>query len=99
MDGVVLNLVPLLRLRRLLNLALAPVYPRPEFREVLGRQLMADATHMGAGSTSGWVFPGSPSMRREIIIGAALGSAFSLACLIALLIHSRSGRRLPADVS
>ena len=96
-DTDVLDLVPILKLRQLLNLALAPVRPQTEFRIWLKGQLMADAAKTrGTRRLPEWLERGDWLLRpgrREIIIGAAVGSAFSLAGLIALLIHVRTSSK------
>jgi len=96
-DTDVLDLVPILKLRQLLNLALAPVKPRAEFRAWLKGQLMADAARTrGTNHLPEWLERGDWLLRpgrREIIIGAAVGSVFSLAGLIALLIHVRTSSK------
>jgi len=95
MNMGVLDLVPLLRLRRLLNLAFAPVLPRPEYRVWLGRKLVTDAAHMQVaqqpGMANGLLSPG----RRGLLIGAAVGSALSLAGLLAILLSRRGGSKRP----
>lgn len=93
LDSVVLKQVPMARLRQLLRLALEPVHPRAEFRQWLKTQLLADSARLSQSRRrAGWLGPGGSLLkpgRREILIGAALGSAVSLAGLIALLIHVR----------
>ena len=92
MDIEVLNLVPFLKLRRLLNLALMPVCPRAAFRRELGQKLVSDATKvrlMGAAVIgTSLLMPA----RRDLLLGAALGWAVSLAGLVAYLIHIRLSR-------
>lgn len=96
-DTGVLDLVPILKLRQLLNLAMVPIEPRKEFRTWLKNELDVSLTATGRRySRSEWFERGDWLLkpgRREIIIGAALGSAFSLAGLIALLIHVRISNR------
>lgn len=94
----VYDLVPILRLRQLLNTALAPVRPREEFRIRLREQLLEEARRApSAGADRGWLQRewSSISGRREILIGAAIGSAVSLAGIIALIIRWRlSGKSM-----
>ena len=96
-DIAVLNLLPFIHLRRLLNLAFLPVDPSAEFRCRLRQQLEEDARRLHAASKTSTLqilgnsipLPG----RRELLIGAAVGSAVSLAGLIAILIHVLGGSK------
>jgi len=91
LDTDVLNSVATLRLRKALNTALAPVKPRAEFRTFLKQELMESADAMQSSRRwPAWLKRGSWLLRpgrRELIIGAAVGSAFSVAGLVALIIH------------
>lgn len=103
-DIVVLNLLPWLHLRKLLNLALAPVRPSPEFRARLRDQLMEEARRLALRSQRPAVhFMGNTIHlpgRREILIGAVVGSAVSLAGIIAILIRViGAGRNSSATVA
>jgi len=98
LDTEVLSVVPFLNLRRLLDLALLPVAPRREFRRRLRDQLLAEATPAAlAGRSATASIAGGPLAlrpgRRDILIGAAVGSAVSLVGLIAFLLHLRSSSR------
>lgn len=91
LDTDVLSSISILRLRKLLNLALAPVSPRAEFRKWLKEELLKESEAMQrAHRWPAWLEPGNWLVKpgkREIIIGAAVGSAFSLAGIVALVIH------------
>jgi len=91
LDTDVLNSISMLRLRKTLNSALAPVLPRNEFRAWLKRELLEEAEEMQVKRRwPAWLDRGSwiaKPGKREIIIGAAVGSAFSVAGLVALVIH------------
>ncbi len=71
--------------------ALAPVSPADAFRENLGRDLAALARQKKAPLV---ILQRPPSRRRQIIIGAAVSSAVSVAGLIAILWHHRSHQNL-----
>jgi hypothetical protein len=91
LDTDVLNSISMLRLRKTLNTALAPVKPRIEFRNWLKQELLenAEALH-STRRWPEWLERGSWLVRpgkRELIIGAAVGSAVSVAGLVALVIH------------
>jgi len=98
-DIAVLNLLPLIHLRRLLNLAFLPVRPSEEFRRRLRQQLEEDARRLQAVSKGSSLHILGNSIplpgRRELLIGAAVGSAVSLAGLIAILIHVLGGSKEP----
>ncbi len=88
------DLVPLLRLRQWLNIALAPARPRAEFRAWLKDQLLQQAAQMSQSAPARW--PAQLSLvpgRRELLIGAALGSVVSLAGLIILLVKWKLSQR------
>lgn len=87
----IVSLMPMLNLYKWLNLALMPVRPNAGFRHRLGQRLVAEAARLhSAHQTPAWLAflqsllqPG----RREIVIGATVGSLISIAGLIALIIH------------
>ncbi len=88
------DLVPLLRVRQWLNIALAPVRPSAEFRAWLKQELLQQAAQMSQQAPARRLnqlalAPG----RRELLIGAAVGSVVSLAGLIILLIKWRLSQR------
>jgi hypothetical protein len=98
LDTDVLSVVPFLDLRRLLDLVLLPVAPRREFRRHLREQLISEATQRGLPRRAQDMSSVGNSLilrggHREIIIGAAVGSAVSLVGLIAFLLHLRSNTR------
>ena len=104
MDTDVLNSISMLRLRKTLNIALAPMKPRSEFRIWLKRELMEDAEAMQTRlRRPAWLDRGSWIVKpgkRELIIGAAVGSAFSVAGLVALVIHiAASNKRTHSQVA
>ena len=97
LDTDVLNSISMLRLRKTLNAALAPVTPRSEFRSWLKQELQEEAEAMQETRRwPAWINPNSWILRpgkRELIIGAAVGSAFSVAGLVALIIHIVSSNK------
>lgn len=88
------DLVPLLQVRQWLNMALAPAHPSAQFRAWLKDQLLQQALQMSQQAPARQfgrlaLFPG----RRELLIGAALGSVVSLAGLIFLFLKWRLSQR------
>jgi len=74
-----------------LQAVLAPVSPPPAFREGLGRNLSALARHRVEPEV---ILQSDGSLRRSILIGAALSSLLSLVGLAAILLRRRLPRRL-----
>ncbi len=83
------ELLSLLRLAGQVKDALAPVRPAPAF----GRKLRGDLTEMARRRMSQDVVIELPSAPRELLIGAAIGSAVALAGGIAYLIRARTQAR------
>lgn len=88
------DLVPLLRVRQWLNMALAPAHPSAQFRAWLKDQLLQQAVQMSQQAPARpfgrlALFPS----RRELLIGAAVGSIVSLAGLIFFFIKWRFAQR------
>jgi hypothetical protein len=79
----------LLRLAGRVKEALAPVHPSPSFKG----KLRADLAEMARYRKSRNVVLEVPSRPRELLIGAAIGSAVALAGGIAYLIRVRSQAR------
>lgn len=71
--------------------ALAPVSPSVTFRTNLGRDLAAIARQKYAPLV---ILQRPPSRRRQILIGAAVSSAVSVAGLIAIIWRHRSQQNL-----
>ena len=87
------ELAPLLATAGRAKEALAPVRPEPAFREDLRRGLLAAARQRQAQVV---VVP-QGGRGRDILIGAAaLGSAISVAGLLARLLRSHRGEKPPA---
>lgn len=76
----------LLRLAGQVRDALVPVRPAPSFR----RKLRADLTKLARQRNASNVVVDLPARPRELLIGAAIGSAVALAGGIAYLIRVRS---------
>jgi len=102
------SLAPFLRLRRELADCLVPVRPRPEFRAALYRDLVEAAhrqhTRQALALTPHNADPWSDlqeqagewlsdAVNRRWIVGAAVGSAVSLAGLVAFVLRQR-GRKV-----
>jgi len=84
-SGIV-SLAPFLALARELAAEIVPVRLRIEFRDELQRELMAAARQQYARDLLIWSTPSSPKKRtsRRWVLGAAtLGSAVSLASIVA----------------
>jgi len=78
------ELAPLISLSRELKEALVPVRPRARFRRELHRALLERASQRKEASVKEWLI----GHRRHIMVGAAVvGSAFSLAGIIAYLLR------------
>ncbi|OGR23926.1 MAG: hypothetical protein A2139_01780 [Desulfobacca sp. RBG_16_60_12] len=78
------ELAPLLRIAEQVKAALAPVSASPEFQSGLKRDLLAAALQRAEKQRN--KRRTSFLLRREVLIGAALGSAISLAGIIAALL-------------
>ena len=99
-DDRVLSLAPFLALVRELSALLLPARPRPAFREALAESLLVAAKQMCALQALDIAAPapqgsqaGAIGRERRWVIGvAAVGSAVSVAGLIAYLWHQRSQR-------
>ena len=72
-----------------LRAALAPKKPAPSFRRALKRDLV----EMAQGRPHRQVLLAEPSTRRELVIGAAIGSAVALAGGIVYLLRMREHAR------
>ena len=83
------ELCSLLRLAAQVKQALAPVCPSPSFK----RKLRTNLTEMARRRESRDIMVDVPSRPRELLIGAAIGSAVALAGGIAYLIRVRSHAR------
>jgi hypothetical protein len=79
----------LLRLAAQVKEALAPVCPSPSFRQ----QLRTNLTEMARRRKTRDIMVDVPTRPRELLIGAAIGSAVALAGGIAYLIRVRSHAR------
>lgn len=101
-SGEVLTVVPFLGLAREISMLLTPVRPSSQFRADLERSLLAAARQLNAqqaitGFTPQTASAGSPfaSVERRWVIGAAaaaVGSAVSIAGIVAYMLHRRSER-------
>jgi len=78
------ELFSLLRLAERVKDALAPVKPAPAYKRKLG----LDLTDMAHQRVSRDMLVAPPSPRRELIIGAAIGSAMAVAGGIAYLLRT-----------
>jgi len=83
------ELLSLLQLAGQVKDALAPAHPAPAFR----RKLRSDLTEMARRRMSQDVIVELHSAPRELLIGAAIGSAVALAGGIAYLIRARTQAR------
>ena len=82
----VVSLVPFLALVRELSAAVIPVRLRTEFRDELQRELMAAARQQYARDLLIWSTPSPPqakTSRRWVLGAATLGSAVSVASIVA----------------
>lgn len=99
-SGGVLTVVPFLGLARELASLLLPVRPSPQFRADLERSLLAAARQQNAQLLVTGFTPPAPSygvrftsIERRWVIGAAaaaVGSAVSIAGIVAYMLHRRS---------
>lgn len=95
----VLTVVPFLGLARELAALLLPVRPRPQFRAELERSLLAAARQQNARRAVSGFMPAAASyggrltlLERRWVIGAAaaaVGSAVSIAGIVAFVLHRR----------
>ena len=96
-------MVPFLALARELSALLLPVRPSSEFRVDLERSLLAQARQLNAqAAMADFASPGTysgvrfDSLERRWVIGAAaaavVGSAVSIAGIVAYALHRRSER-------
>ncbi len=76
---------PLAEFSAILRRHLVPVEPSPAFREALHCRLLAEAKASNAERPVDW----PASHRRELILGAALGSVVSVAGLAAWMTRGR----------
>jgi hypothetical protein len=72
--------------------ALRPVEPAPAFRSALHASLVAEARIGPPAAAPSW----AALHRRELLIGAAVGSTISLAGVVALVLHRRDTSRRAA---
>ena len=91
-----LDMMPFLRLHRLLNLALSPVSPRPEYRAWLRQKLVSDAARLRMAQHSAMAGRFGLAGRRGILVGALLGSLISLAGLVALFLTRHGAGAQPS---
>ncbi len=99
-SGDVLTVVPFLGLARELAALLLPVRPSPQFRADLERSLLAAARQQNAQwAVTGFTPSATPyggrftPIERRWVIGAAaaaVGSAVSIAGIVAYMLHRRS---------
>ncbi len=78
------ELTSLLHLAVRVKRALAPVKPEPSYRQRLGRELV-ETVHQRVGRE----LLVMPSPRRELLLGAAIGSAVAVAGGIVYLVRTR----------
>jgi hypothetical protein len=101
--GTALSVVPFLGLARDLSALLLPVQPRSQFRADLERSLLAEARQQNATSSlADYAWTAGPAgarfdlLERRWVIGAAaaaaVGSAVSLAGIMAYVLHRRGDR-------
>ena len=83
------ELTALAWLARRLFQALRPVEPSPAFRSALHATLVAEARTRRYDGSSSW----TEQHRRELLIGAAVGSTLSLAVVVALVRYRRHAHR------
>jgi hypothetical protein len=87
--GSSVELIAFFEIARKLKRYLAPVEPSPIFREALHATLVTAAARTAPEPTS-WPV----QYKKEIMIGAAVGSALSLAGVVAIVLRGRmEGRR------
>lgn len=95
-SGETLTVVPFLSLARELAALLLPVRPRPQFRADLERSLVAAARQQNAHmALTGFTPRATNAIERRWVIGAAaaaVGSAVSIAGVVAYVLHRRSER-------
>jgi hypothetical protein len=78
------ELTPLLQIAQRVKTTLVPVTPSPEFEAGLKRELLAAAMQRAEAKRSRRHVP--LLQRREVLIGAAVGSAISVAGIVAALL-------------
>lgn len=84
------ELTALAWLARRLQLTLRPLEPEPAFRSTLHASLVASARRQYLVDSPSW----TALHKRELFIGAAVGSTLSLAGVLALVLRRReAGRR------
>lgn len=89
--AISVEMAALLHLARKLKQYLTPVEPSPEFRQTLHTTLVnaASARELHETEHGSW----SSQHKREILIGAAVGSALSIAGVVAFVLRGRGETR------